>query len=132
MRREDGAAAVEFALVLPILLAVVFGIVEFSWTFNQQISLSNAARESARYMAIHYAEADAESTAIGQGLASAPSAVGATITIDSECAPTTPSHDPLAVTATATLTAPGITGWFAPIFGSGLALTSESRMICGG
>lgn len=132
MTRERGAAAVEFALVLPILLAVVFGIVEFSWTFNQQISLTNAARESARYMAIHYAETGAEATAISQGLAAAPSAVGATIAIASECAPTTPSHDPLAVTATATLTAPGITGWFAPIFGSGLTLTSESRMICGG
>lgn len=132
MKRERGAAAVEFALVLPILLAVVFGIVEFSWTFNQQISLSNAARESARYMAIHYAETGAADTAIQQGLDAAPSAVGASITIDSECAPTTPSHDPLAATATATLTAPGITGWFAPIFGSGLVLTSESRMICGG
>lgn len=132
MRSERGAAALEFALILPVLLTVVFGIIEFGWTFNQQISLSNAARESARYMAIHYAEADAVDTAIAQGFAAAPSAAGASIEIDSECAPTTPSHDPLAVTSTATLTAPGITGWFAPIFGSGLVLTSESRMICGG
>ena len=92
----------------------------------------NGAREAARYMAVHYAESGASDAAIAQGLAAAPSASGATITITSECAPTMPSHDPLAVTATATLVAPGITGWFAPVFGSGLTLTAESRMICGG
>ena len=130
--RERGAAAVEFALVLPLLLALVFGIVEFGWTFNQQISLSNAARESARFMAIHYAEAGAKAEAIAQGIAAAPTAAGATITIVSQCAPTDPADEPLSVTATATLAAPGLTGWFAPLFGADRELTAKGKMICGG
>ena len=41
--RERGAAAVEFALVAPILLALVGGIIEFSYTYNLQISVTQAA-----------------------------------------------------------------------------------------
>ena len=52
-QRDRGAAAVEFALVLPLLLLLVLGIFEFGRVFNIQISLSNAAREGARHMAVH-------------------------------------------------------------------------------
>jgi Flp pilus assembly protein TadG len=51
-RDESGAAAIEFALVLPPLLLVVFGIVNFGLAYHQQIQLSGAAREGARTMAI--------------------------------------------------------------------------------
>lgn len=51
--KEKGAVAVEFALVLPIFLVLVLGIFEFGRGFNIQISLSEAARESARYAAVH-------------------------------------------------------------------------------
>lgn len=50
--RERGAAAVEFAIVVPLLLALVLGIVEFSRIYNVQIMVTNAAREGARTMAI--------------------------------------------------------------------------------
>lgn len=50
--RDDGAAAVELALMLPILLIVVFGIVQFGFYYNATIELSGAAREGARSMAI--------------------------------------------------------------------------------
>ena len=46
--RQSGAAAVELALLLPILLVLVFGIVDFGFCFNAQVSLSQAAREGAR------------------------------------------------------------------------------------
>ncbi|WP_427006587.1 TadE/TadG family type IV pilus assembly protein [Pseudarthrobacter sp. H2] len=51
--KEKGAVAVEFALVLPIFLMLVLGIFEFGRGFNIQVSLSEAARESARYAAVH-------------------------------------------------------------------------------
>ena len=51
-RTERGASAVEFALVVVILLTVVFGIVNFGFVFAQQISLNNGARQAARYAVV--------------------------------------------------------------------------------
>ncbi|WP_222193070.1 TadE/TadG family type IV pilus assembly protein [Modestobacter italicus] len=48
---ERGAAAVEFALVVPVLLLLLVGIMEFSKAFNTQATLSAAAREGARTVA---------------------------------------------------------------------------------
>lgn len=47
-RPERGAALVEFTLVLPLLLALVFGIVDFGRAFQSWITITNAAREGAR------------------------------------------------------------------------------------
>ena len=48
-QHQKGAVAVEFALILPVLVLLLFGIVEFSLLlFNKQI-LTNASREGARY-----------------------------------------------------------------------------------
>src|SRR5688500_7153958 len=58
--RARGAVAVEFALVAPILLALVGGIVEFAHAYNLQISVTQAAREAARTMAITDSQDDAE------------------------------------------------------------------------
>lgn len=49
---DSGAAAVEFALVMPLLVILVFGIFEFGISFAQQLSLSNAARQGARFAAV--------------------------------------------------------------------------------
>lgn len=46
--RQRGVAAVEFALVLPILLLIVFGIVEFGVAFYDKAVITNASREGAR------------------------------------------------------------------------------------
>jgi Flp pilus assembly protein TadG len=47
-KNERGASLVEFALVFPILLLLVLGIIEFGWAFNGWIILTGAAREGAR------------------------------------------------------------------------------------
>ena len=51
-RRDRGAAAVEFALVMPLLLVLVLGIAEFGRAYNIQTTLSAAAREGVRTMAL--------------------------------------------------------------------------------
>ncbi len=47
--RERGAAAVEFALVLPMLLLMLFMIVEFSIALYDKAVITNASREGARF-----------------------------------------------------------------------------------
>lgn len=47
-KNNKGVALVELALVMPILLILVMGIVEFGWIFNGYITLTGAAREGAR------------------------------------------------------------------------------------
>jgi len=47
-RDERGAVAVEMALITPILVMLVFGIIQFGIVFAQKLALSNAAREAAR------------------------------------------------------------------------------------
>lgn len=46
---ERGAQLIEFAIILPILLSLVFGIVTGGVAFSHNISIDNAARETARY-----------------------------------------------------------------------------------
>ena len=49
---DRGAAAVEMALVMPLLIAMIIGIIDFSRIFNGEIQLSQAAREGARVAAL--------------------------------------------------------------------------------
>jgi hypothetical protein len=53
---EDGQALVEFALVLPVLILLLGGIIDFGWIFGNQILANNACRDTARYTAVHYHE----------------------------------------------------------------------------
>lgn len=47
-KRQKGAAVVEFAVILPLLLLILFGIVEFGFLLYNQAMLTNASREGAR------------------------------------------------------------------------------------
>jgi hypothetical protein len=49
LRGERGAIAVEFALILPVLLLLVFGIVDFGHAWYMKQIIINASREGARY-----------------------------------------------------------------------------------
>ncbi len=49
---EQGQAMVEFAMVLPILLVLVFGIIQFGITFNHYLTLTDAVRAGARQAAV--------------------------------------------------------------------------------
>jgi hypothetical protein len=47
--REGGGAAVEFAIVLPVFCAVLFGMVDYGWYFYQRTAVANAVRDGVRY-----------------------------------------------------------------------------------
>jgi hypothetical protein len=61
VRCDKGAELIEFALVLPLLLLVLFGILDFGIMFQRYETVTNAAREGARIAVLPgYAQADVE------------------------------------------------------------------------
>jgi len=81
--RDRGTAAVEFALVLPVLLLIVFGIIDFGRALNAQIVLTGAAREGVRLAALGYTNAAIQARVA----AAAPDLSGVTVTVAASCAP---------------------------------------------
>ena len=51
-KRSRAAATVEMAVVRPVLLTMLFGIIEFGWVFSVRQALTTAAREGARTAAL--------------------------------------------------------------------------------
>jgi Flp pilus assembly protein TadG len=54
--REEGVAAVEFALILPVLALLLFGVIEFGRVWSQYQVFQGAAREGARCAAVQATE----------------------------------------------------------------------------
>lgn len=52
IKNENGANAVEFAIILPILVVLIFGIFQFGLAYNNYITITHAAREGARLAAV--------------------------------------------------------------------------------
>ncbi|QZY28705.1 TadE/TadG family type IV pilus assembly protein [Nocardioides coralli] len=61
--RDRGAAAVEFALVVPLLIMLVFGIIDFGYLINRVSVVNNAARDAARVASLNGTEAEVSATA---------------------------------------------------------------------
>jgi len=52
-RRKSAQSLTEFALILPILMLILLGVVDFGRVFYYWTSIANAAREGARYAITH-------------------------------------------------------------------------------
>ena len=74
-KKEKGQALVEFAIILPVLLLILFGILQFGVTFNQYISVTAAAREGARKASVSRSlgASAATTAAVNAAKATAPS-----------------------------------------------------------
>ena len=124
---ERGVAAVEFALVLPLLVLLVAGIADFGRAYHLQTTLSGAAREGVRAMALRNdagaartaARAAAGPLALSDGQISVSPGTGA-------CLSTT------ANTVTATVTISYSTTYLSPLIGTTLDLEGKGVMRCGG
>ena len=107
---ERGAAAVELALVLPILVLLLFGIIEFARGYNAKTELTGAVREGARALALGKTSDDAKAAVV----AAAP---GISITLgDVSTGPTCPGGD---ADGNATVTATYGLSYNIPLFRSG-------------
>lgn len=67
--RARAAAVVEFAVVLPLLLTILFGIIEYGWVFMVRQSLQTAAREGCRVAVLQSATDSAINTRVAQVMA---------------------------------------------------------------
>jgi Flp pilus assembly protein TadG len=61
-RPERGAALVEMAMVLPLFLLLIFGVMEASWAFAQLNDAHHGVREGARLAAVDFDSDDDPST----------------------------------------------------------------------
>jgi hypothetical protein len=66
LKSERGAELIEFALIFPILLLVVVGIIDFGFLFQRYEVLTNATREGARMAVLpNYTQADVQARVCG-------------------------------------------------------------------
>ena len=119
---ERGAVAVEFALLAPVLVMLLLGIMEFGRAYNVQASLTNAAREGVRVMAINNSQSDARTAAKNAAGPLNPVLADGNVAFS---APTCAVGSQMTVTITYSLgTMTGIAGPF--------AMTGKGTMLCGG
>jgi len=110
MRGADrGAAAVEFALLLPLLLILVFGIIDFGRMLNAQITLTEAAREGAR--------ASVLGTSVSTRVNQLTGGLGTTTTTTTACPANPAPSDTTTVTVTYQFQFATPIGALAPILG---------------
>lgn len=50
-RKDRGASLVEFAILAPLLVLLLFGIIEFAWLFSVNLDIRHGAREAGRLAA---------------------------------------------------------------------------------
>ncbi len=130
LRSETGAAAVETALVMPLLLMVVFGVVDFGRLLNAQITLTQAAREGARWAALGQSGVPARVAQAAPGLAPAPSAAVTAC----PASPAVGANATVVASYTFSFITPfgAISGMFGGTTPGSLTLTSTGVMRCGG
>jgi len=63
-KRNDGQAMVELTLILPVLLLIIMGIIEFGFMFNNYLTLNNVSREATRYASLGGTDAGAVTRAV--------------------------------------------------------------------
>jgi Flp pilus assembly protein TadG len=129
--RDRGATAVEFALLLPVLFLLLFGVIDFGRALNAQITLTQAAREGARLAALGQSGATVQTRA--QGAATGLTPVTATVTTACTAGAGVGVDAVVKVTYTFTFVTP--VGAFAAMFGSvtygsTLSLTAQGEMPC--
>ena len=134
-RRVYGQALVEFALLSPVLVMMVLGVIDLGRAFYTYEALANAAREGARYCALHAQDQYATNPATGT-TDRVINEVSGTVTVTSSQVSTSPactkaattSGDPVTVTVWATFTpvTPLIGGFFP---GGIITLTASATMM---
>ncbi|MDQ0894601.1 TadE/TadG family type IV pilus assembly protein [Agromyces ramosus] len=131
--KDRGAAAVEFALMFPLVIMLLLSVIEFSRLWNIQATISDSARIAARTAAIlstdptfDDAEVQAAAIADATGIPSFVDWTTATVTVELDC-------DVSGVATSVVTVAPGsFSTWFTSAVGTPITLTANGAMPCGG
>lgn len=126
LRGERGASAVEFAFIVPLLLSLVLGIAEFGSAFQVQGTLSAAAREGVRVMALQNDQAAAKAAVRAATSTLDPAVTDAQMDVKPNTCPQ--GGGTQLVTLTITYPKPYLTGFF----GTQVTLTGKAVMRCNG
>ncbi|MGY1811056.1 TadE/TadG family type IV pilus assembly protein [Blastococcus sp. SYSU D00669] len=126
LREERGASAVEFALIAPLLVLLVIGIVEFGHAFQVHGQLSAAAREGVRAMALQNDPAAARAAVRNATSTLDPAVTDAQISITPAACPLTGGSTTVRLSIDYDM--PFLTGFF----GAGIDLTGTGVMRCNG
>jgi len=133
LRSDSGAVAVEFALVMVPLLLILLGIIDFGHAYGSQLSVSAAAREGVRSMAVQGVESTAKNVAIRAAGELSPelttSQIAITYTKDGGSVADCSSGASVTMTVTYPLTS--LTGMFASTF-AGKNIREVGVMRCNG
>jgi len=120
-----GAAVVEFAVVAPVFITLVFGMIEYGRMVMVQQMLTNAAREGARMGVLDGATTAAVQSAVTSYLASA-TVSGATVTVSPNPPSSAGYGEPVSVTVTVPFSQ---VSWIpTPMFLNGTTLKAVSVM----
>ena len=133
-REDEGAAAVEFALILVPLLTLVFAIIAFGWGLARWVSLTGGAREGVRHLAI-YGSSNAPNPSAASGEATALAIAAAPLPCADDTCTATPSAVPCApgTNVTFDLTMSEFTPMPLPFVPDlSFATTATAVMRCGG
>jgi Na+-transporting methylmalonyl-CoA/oxaloacetate decarboxylase gamma subunit len=124
---DRGAAVVEAALVFPLLLLLMFGIIDFGRMLNTQVKISEAAREGARALSLN-------ESASGRVAAVMGGTTGYTVDASDGCASNPPPGDDATVVvndAFSFITPVGaLAGFFGNGFGGTVSLSATGVMPC--
>ncbi|NIF53394.1 TadE/TadG family type IV pilus assembly protein [Burkholderia sp. Ax-1724] len=129
LKKQQGVAAVEFALLAPVLLLIVLGVAQFGWLLGNYMMVANAASAGARYFASQrgttspYTATQTQVNASASllktsNLSIAASVNGTACTSDSACASGLTSAGGTSAVGTATVT---VSYTFVPIFKGSLS-----------
>ncbi len=81
IRGERGQTLVEFTIILPILLLLILGIIQFGVVFNNYITLTDAVRAGARQASVGRSVADPSGAAVSRVRSSAANLDQAQLTV---------------------------------------------------
>lgn len=124
-RNRRGAAAVEFAVILPVFVLLIFGMIEYGRMVMVQQVITNASREGARKAVLDGATTAQVETVVEEYLASG-SIGGATVTVTPDPPSSAESGDPVTVAVSVPFNE---VSWLpSPMYLGGKTLTATTAM----